>query len=127
MAMSVTITDAESKGITKIKFDWESDVSAGTATGTTPAPYSGKVLALVTDPGGTAPTDNYDITITDVDGLDVLAGQGANRDTATTEYVIDSDSTPLGVVADTQLTINVSAAGNSKLGIAYLYLQSLRW
>lgn len=40
---------------------------------------------MVTNPGSTAPQDNYDITITDVDGVDLLGGAGANRDTANSE------------------------------------------
>lgn len=38
---------------------------------------------LVTNPGTTAPTDNWDFTITDADGLDVLGGSGADRHTTT--------------------------------------------
>lgn len=41
---------------------------------------------LVTNPGSPAPTDNYDITaIATNTGLDLLGGNGANRDTSTTE------------------------------------------
>jgi hypothetical protein len=120
MAMSVTITDARNEGITKIKFEWTSETNS--ATGTTTDVYSGQVLELVTDPGSAAPTDNYDVTITDADGVDVLAGQGADRDTANTEYVIHSDSTPLGVVADSQLTLSIGTAGDAKTGTVYLYL-----
>ena len=126
MAMSVTISDRTRKGITVVKFDWTS-AADGTATNSTTKLHSGKVLELATDPGSTAPSADYDITITDSDGLDVLAGQGADRHTSNTEYVIDSDSNPLGVVADSTLTINVSNAGDSKVGVAYLYLQATRW
>ena len=48
---------------------------------------SGKLLALETNPGATAPTDNYDIALDDAEGHDVLEGKGVNRDTATTEKV----------------------------------------
>src|SRR3990167_1003625 len=48
---------------------------------------SGELLALETNPGSPAPTANYDITITDEDGLDVLHGVGANRHTTDTEKV----------------------------------------
>lgn len=48
---------------------------------------SGKLLALETNPGATAPTDNYDIALDDAEGHDVLEGKGANRDTANTEKV----------------------------------------
>lgn len=51
------------------------------------AKISGKLLALETNPGAVAPTDNYDITLEDSDGIDVLEGVGGNRDTANTEKV----------------------------------------
>lgn len=52
-----------------------------------PVPLSGKLVALQTNPGSTAPTDNYDITLVDADGLDRLQGLGANRDTSNSEAV----------------------------------------
>lgn len=47
----------------------------------------GTLLALQTNPGSTAPTDNYDITLVDSDGSDRLDSVGLNRDTSTTERV----------------------------------------
>lgn len=118
--MVVTITEVVHTSPKMVKFAWTSDDAAGTATGATTNYYSGKILGLATDPGATAPTDNYDITITDKNGLDVLIGAGANRDTADTEYVAEAS---LGSVVASQLTINVSNAGNAKLGTAYLYIR----
>lgn len=45
---------------------------------------------IMTDPSGvTAPTDNYDIYLYDIEhGNDVLGGAGLNRDTSTTETSI---------------------------------------
>lgn len=40
-----------------------------------------------TNPGSTAPTDNYDIVINDADGVDVAGGLLANRHTTTTQLV----------------------------------------
>lgn len=118
--MVCTITETTHTSVKKIKFAWTSDDAAGTASGTTTSYYTGKILGLATDPGATAPDDNYDITITDSDSVDVLMGAGANRDEATTEYVL---STSLGAVVNSQLTINVSGAGNAKVGTAYLYIR----
>ncbi len=47
----------------------------------------GFLMKVVTDPGTTAPTDNYDIELDDASGIDALIGQLANRDTTTTEAV----------------------------------------
>lgn len=83
--------------------------------------YNGVIQRLVTDPDGSAaPTDDYDITITDEDGYDVLMGAGANRDTATTEQVL---ATSLGCVANDKLTLNVANAGSAKAGVVVLYIR----
>lgn len=121
-AGTVTITEERIGTIKKIKFSWTSGDGGedGTASGQTTEVYSGKILGLATDPGSPAPTDNYDITVTDEDGMDVLMGGGANRDTANTEYVL---SASLGAVANDKLTINIAAAGTNKKGIAYLYIR----
>jgi len=122
-AGTVTILEETYGTIKKIKFSWTSGDGGedGTASGQTTYAYSGKILGLATDPDGVAiPTDNYDITMTDEDGMDVLMGGGADRDTANTEYVL---STSLGAVANDKLTINIAAAGTNKKGIAYLYIR----
>ncbi len=122
-AGTVVITEEQHSTIKKIKFAWVSGDGAevGTASGQTTFVYSGKILGLATDPDATAPTDNYTITITDGDSMDVLMGAAVgNRDTANTEYIL---STSLGAVANDKLTINVSSAGTNKIGIAYLYIR----
>ncbi len=119
--MAVTITEETFQSIKKIKFAWTS-AADGTASGTTTKTYTGEVIRLVTVPAGgaDAPTDNYDITITDGDSTDVLVGAGANRATATTQQVLASS---LGCVGYDTLTINITNAGNVKKGTAYLYIR----
>lgn len=120
MAMSVTITEQEQRqGIQRVKFAWVS-AADGTASGTTASKFNGLVYECVTDPSATAPTDNYDITITDDDGIDVLHGLGANRDTATTEYLEASDG--LGIVHNSTLALAIANAGDSKEGVVWLTL-----
>jgi len=108
--------------VRKIVFSWTS-AADGTASETTEKPYSGEILGLATvpDTGDDQPSDQYDITITDEDDLDVLAGQGANRSNASTEYVTARET--LGCVANDTLTINVSGAGDTKSGTAYLFIR----
>jgi hypothetical protein len=45
------------------------------------------LYSVETNPGSTAPTDNYDIVINDADGLDIAGGLLVDRDTANTEIV----------------------------------------
>lgn len=125
--------DGVACGIRKVLVDWTSDSATGAVTGTT-RKIVGALVKGVTDPGTAAPTDNYDIVITDEEGVDVLAacvaaGRLADRDTANSEqayfFVENVDTAPLAtsvhpVVCD-QLTIAVTNAGNSKTGQLVLY------
>jgi hypothetical protein len=121
-AGTVTLTEQTYSVVKKIKAEWTSGTGdyAGAASGTTTAAFDGQILALVTDPDGDdAPSDNYDITLTDADGIDVLWGAGADRDTANTEYVTSG----LGYVANSKLTFTIASAGDAKEGVAYIYIR----
>lgn len=122
MAGTVTVTEAASVGygrIKKIKWAWTCDGS-GNADKVTTKPFYGEVLSLVTIPaaGGSAPSDNYDITITDAEGYDVMQGAAANRDTANQETAVPTAKS----VAFGALTLNVTNAGSAKSGTAILYI-----
>lgn len=124
------------RGIRKIIIDWTSDDTTGAVTATT-GKIVGQLLKVVTDPGAAAPSANYDIAITDEEGVDVLSGLGgtggtdpslANRHTSTTEVVHlwaeDSVTNPLPgtqpYVCD-KLSVAVTNAGNSKNGQIIIY------
>lgn len=72
---------------------WEADDATGAiANITIPASdlkkYKGAYLyRVITDPGATSPTDDYDIVINDAYGYDIMEGALANRDEANTETV----------------------------------------
>jgi len=118
---SMTFTEITHSTVKKIKAAWVSDSATGAVSGTTTGIYSGRFLGLITDPGGTAPDDNYTITITDDDLVDLLLGAATgNRDTADTEFIKEAD---MAGVAMSQLTFNVSSAGNSKEGAIYLLVR----
>lgn len=119
---SVTFTEKTHGSVKLVKAAWVSDDATGAVTGESTYYYEGKLDLLATIPsgGGTAPTDNYDVTVTDANGVDVLAGAGANRDTANQETVA---SASLGAVAGSKLTLNVTNAGNSKQGTVYIYIR----
>lgn len=89
MAESVTTS---SKWVTakvqEIQWSWTA-ASDGSLTSTAhPESVDGYVVGAVTNPGATAPQDNYDITVTDGDGCDVFGAALNNRDTANSEYAI---------------------------------------
>ena len=89
MAGTVTETHGRAVGaVGVITLTATADASDGSFPATALATkIGGRIVALETNPGGTAPTDNYDIALTDAEGDDVLQTLGANRDTANTEKV----------------------------------------
>lgn len=87
MAGSTTTTHYTIGHVRKVVVDWVADAAAATVPDTVLPRFEGRLAELTTDPGATAPTDNYDITLIDGDGVDRLQGVGANRDTANTETV----------------------------------------
>ena len=111
-------THTKVRGMKVVRTSWISD-AGGDASETTPV-ISGRVMRVVTNPGGAAaPTDDYDVVINDVDGVDVMAGALADRDTADTEQVIPDPP----VAVDGALTVVVSNAGNAKDGDVVIYYQ----
>ena len=119
---TVTITEERLSNTHKITFAWTSGTAgeAGTASGTTTYTYNGAVLRVVTVPGlaPNVPTDDYDLTLTDEDGVDVAVGQLANRDDTNTEMI----ATGMGYVVGDKLTLTVAAAGAAKTGTCYVYI-----
>ncbi len=75
---------------------------------------AGRLIALETNPGATAPTDNWDVTAVDEQGLDALQGVGANRDTTNTEKVpVVYSGTALHPVVGGWQTLTLTPTGNS--------------
>lgn len=116
MAMSVTTTEKTTFSPRQIKFVWVS-AADGTATGTTTNRYNGAVIDAVFV-NGTTPTDQYDITVTDSNSVDVLNALGANLSNAATTHKVYKDG--LGAVVDSTLTLNVTNAGDTKGGTVIL-------
>lgn len=122
MASSVTVTEeAHGNGLHKVIFDWTGHTDGVVTKVATAKKYTGQVVFLVTNPDDSAaPTDNYDITVTDDEDHDILAGAGANRDTATTEYVLEAS---LGAVFESTIGPVVTNSGTSKQGKIILLIR----
>jgi len=112
-----------------VVFTWVADGS-GNADATAYFPYGAYITRVVTDPGTTAPTPDYDITLTDVDSYDVMGGTLADRHTTTTQQVVptvhsDGTNTIFGAVhVQGAVTINISSAGAAGNGTVRLYVIS---
>jgi hypothetical protein len=115
--------------VRKYVLDWVSHTD-GTVNLPTDIPVVGEILRVVFDPGGVAPTDDYDLVLNDEHGIDVLAGQGANHDTANSEHVCPGvplkDGTTVSVrpvAVAGLLTLVITNAGSGKAGSVILYVR----
>jgi len=115
--------------VVKHTFAWVADGS-GNATVASGFAISGQIMRVVFDPGSPEPTASYDITLTDADGVDVLASQGADLSETVTSHVCPGtplkDGTTTSVVpivVDSILTLNVSNAGSGGAGSVIVYVR----
>ena len=134
MAGTVTITKQEFhspfRPVRKYTFDWVSS-AGGAVSGTESDHISGEILRVVFIPSGTAaPTANYDVTLEDEAGNDVLGGRGANLSATVTTTVkpgvafTDGTTTSVAPIAiDDKLELVVANAGNAKAGTVILYVR----
>ena len=122
MAGTVVTTEERIGFIHKVKFAWTSS-AGGAADATTTGYYTGLLERVVQIPagGGTQPTDQYDVVVTDSDSADVLGALGANLTNAAQTIKAAKDG--LGAVANSQLTLAVTNAGNAKAGTTILCIR----
>lgn len=149
MAQALTVTPEANPFLdgsesAKIVLDW---VSSGTGTvslpiaatlaaavaargglgGPRPSKVRGKLRAIEAAPGlygdltTATPTDQYDITILDPYSADVLDGVGANQSSSVAASVVSSDPIPV----DSELTLTIANAGDTKKGRIILYLDPM--
>lgn len=84
----------------------------------------GFLYAFESDPGSTAPTDNYDVTITNSAGVDIMGAEATNRDTSVSERAFPKVGTgtfqPAPAHSDMSVNITNNSV-NSATGTFYLY------
>ena len=121
MAAVVSVSESFCEGVAKIVWPVTTH-TGGAASLATAYSYFGAVTSVVTNPGATAPTDNWDLTITDADSYDVLQGVGADRDTTNTET---AEPATVSLVFG-KLTLNVTNGGNTKDLVVTLFILGSR-
>lgn len=126
MAGTVTIAHEQRAPVRVIRLTVVADAEDASVPDTELPAFSGKLIALETDPGATAPTDNYDITVENANGHDVLEGVGANRDTTNSErvgVVFSGTSLHPPVAADDVLTFKLAnnAVNSAQIEVALYY------
>lgn len=136
MAGSITVTSSGvtgGAGVRKYSVAWTSDAS-GAVSGNTVAISAGTIVAVefVPGAGGVQPTDLYDVTFTDADGINVFddgagASVGANLSNATASHKVPFVGG--GTVTYVRRWLHggnytpvVAAAGNAKQGTINVYV-----
>ena len=123
---AITETTSASRSVKKKTLQWTSS-AGGAVSGIPSVALSGEILriAFIPGAGGVQPSDLYDITLLDDDGLDVLQGKGANLSNAAASQACpligDGTTTVRPVAVDGQLTLTVANAGNAKQGTVAVY------
>jgi hypothetical protein len=116
---------ANSKRVEIVTTSWVADDAAATVP-TLSLELKGFVLKVVTNPGSTAPTANYDISVTDPEdsALDAMATLLNNRHTSTTEQVyplISGAACPIFLCGTYGIAVANNAV-NSATGTITFYL-----
>ena len=111
----------------KYVITWTADDADGSVPSTqSNSDIFGFIVRVVTNPGATTPTADYDITITDEDGVDVLGGEGADRSASASEQIIPKLGSSYGpCYVNSKLTFNLSNnSENSAVGEVIIYVEA---
>lgn len=125
--MAGTVTQVHNKlgHIKTVVFTCTADAGAATFPDTAiTGSIDGFLVGLFTNPGATAPTDNYDITLEDSNGIDVLGGAGGNRHTTASQMadpVIGTYNHPPVSERETYTLKIANNAVNSAITVITLY------
>ena len=109
------------------RVSWVADDTDGSVpAGQSPSDIFGFVVRVVTNPGATAPTADYDITIADEDGCDILGGEGSDRSASDSEQIIPALGNSFGpCYVNSKLTLNLSNNSvNSAVGDVIVYVEA---
>jgi len=102
----------------KLVFSWTGDTSNGTVPATASSvPIDGYVFMVTTNPGSPSPTDGYDITLTDSDGVDIMGGELLARDETDSEQAVPKVDAVYGaryVSGTVTLTISSNSVHGAK-------------
>ena len=122
-----------SRAFRVIEWDWRSDASgdcdASASLNAFAYGVTGTVVGLhaVPETGATIPTDDYDVTVIDENGVDVLNGAGTNLNqlvASVENYRFPTDFLNEGpiVIVDQKLTLVVANGGDTQGGVIRLYI-----
>jgi hypothetical protein len=110
----------------RISVAWTSSSMSGAVSGNPFAIPRGWLTSIRFIPGGTAPSDLYDVTLVDIDGTissgDLLSGVGADQ--SATLANLKTFSPPIFEDGTRTLDLVIANAGNSKTGTVVILVQT---
>ena len=125
--MAITIYDDRLSGTdgykpcATITWSFTTDAS-GNVTEETTATINGQISRVAFNPDNTdTPTTLWDFTLKDEDGIDLLCGDGADRDAADSGASEQVAPCPPCPAVKSKLTFTVANGGNAKKGVVIVY------
>ena len=113
MAITITKDEYRPEWLSCVTIDWESGTDGTLSVALTA--IQGTIERVVFIPSivtGEQPADNYDVTLLDRDGIDILGGKGANLSNTTISSMLLTDLTPvLPIATNGPLTLTIANAG----------------
>jgi hypothetical protein len=106
--------------IWRCTWTWTATAGGAVSGNAQVVPY-GAIIRVDFNPGSPAPTDDYDATLVDTENIDLLMGQGANRDTANSETVVYG--TPIFQDGKRTLDLVIANAGNATSGTVTVWIR----
>lgn len=95
---------------------------SGDVTEQTSVVINGQVSRVVVNPDNAAtPTTLWDLTLTDEDAVDILSGEGANRDAANNGASEQVFPCPPYLTVQSKLRFTVANGGNAKKGVVKVH------
>lgn len=119
MAGTITVAETTHRSIKEIVFSWLSHTDGVASATATTNSYSGVIEKVVCEPGATTPSDLYDVTLSDADSLDLLAGQGVDCPNGA-NLVVTGGMIP---VVESTISLTIAGGGSAKNGKVYIYLR----
>ena len=128
-ASTQTLAMAAYDGFTVVEISWTAHTDGTYDNYSIPSnvltALRGKYCFLaVTDPGTTAPTDNYDVALLDAYSCDVLGGALDNRDATASEQavpIIGSTTGPRPIAGALTLTISNNSVNAATGKVAFFF------
>ena len=125
MAGSIALTSSRVGSLNKYQVVWTSDASGDvTVTAFDVATGVLEQVRFTPNTDASQPSGAYDVTILDAQGIDILAGVGANLSSAASTVHVPAVSTTYQRVLEAgALTPTVANAGNAKQGTIVLLVR----